>query len=107
MSFTMIRRGKKYLGYLNLISLTFSGTLTIPHVSLQNPIGNTFFLEHLSQNEHFMAPILELGLKSPYTPISSASSLYIGIIMIIFVRGMCLGGLTMLDEGSQGIYDLD
>ena len=107
MSFTMIGRGKKSRGSLNLISLTFIGILTIPHVSLQNPIENTFFLEHLSQNEHFMATILQLGLKSPYTPISLASSLYIGIIMIFFVRGMCLGGLTMLDEGSQGIYDLD
>ena len=107
MSFTMIRRGKKYRGSLNLISLTFIGILTIPHVSLQNPIENTFFLEHLSQNEHFMAPILHLGLKSPYTPISLASSLYIGIIKRFFVQGMCLGGLTMLDEGSQGIYDLD
>jgi hypothetical protein len=90
----------------------------------KNPLESTFFLEWdmgtirrfctqemalnpLAQNEASRALVPELGLKPPYKPRSLASWWDMGIIKIFCVLGMGLGALTMVNEGKQGLYDLN
>ena len=64
-------------------------------------------LTDLVANEASRALVHEKGLKPPYKLKSLASWWDIGIIKRIFIPGMGLKALTMVNEGKQGLYDLN
>jgi hypothetical protein len=61
----------------------------------------------LAVNEASRALVHEKGLKPPYKLKSLASWWDIGIIKRICIPGMGLKALTMVNEGKQGLYDLN
>jgi hypothetical protein len=58
-------------------------------------------------NESYRALVHEKGLKPPYKCKSLASWWDIDIIKRICIPGMGLKALTMVNEGKQGLYDLN
>jgi hypothetical protein len=64
-------------------------------------------LIYLVVNEAFRALVHEKGLKPPYKLKSLASLWDIGIIKRICIPCMGLKALTMVNEGKQGLYDLN
>ena len=58
-------------------------------------------------NEASRALVHEKGLKPPYKLKSLASWWDIGIIKRIFIPRMGLKALAMVNEGKQGLYDLN
>lgn len=64
-------------------------------------------LTDLAINEAYRALVHEKGLKPRYKLKSLASWWDIGIIKRICIPGMGLKALTMVNEGKQGLYDLN
>ena len=64
-------------------------------------------LTDLAVNEASRALVHEKGLKPPYKLKSLASWWDIGIIKRICILSMGLKALTMVNEGKQGLYDLN
>ena len=64
-------------------------------------------LTDLVVNEASRALVHEKGLNPPYKLKSLASWWDIGIIKRICIPGMGLKALTMVNEGKQGLYDLN
>ena len=64
-------------------------------------------LTDLDVNEASRALVHEKGLKPPYKLKALASWWDIGIIKRIFILGMGLKALTIVNEGKQGLYDLN
>jgi hypothetical protein len=64
-------------------------------------------LTYLVVNEVSRALVHEKKLKPPYKLKSLASWWDIDIIKRICIPGMGLKALTMVNEGKQGLYDLN
>jgi hypothetical protein len=64
-------------------------------------------LTDLAVNEASRDLVHEKGLKPPYKLKSLASWWDIGIIKRICIPGMGLKASTMVNEGKQGLYDLN